>query len=153
MRSADPLRKRAHGACGFTLIELLIVVVIATLLATIAYPAFVAQLHKAPRSDALAAMVRIETAQARFRSNHSRYASLSEIGVAETSAAGNYSLKAERNTADGYVVIAKAAGAQAGDTACRYLKLDVVRANSSYSSGPDASVANQGSENRKCWSL
>jgi type IV pilus assembly protein PilE len=135
------------------MIELLIIVVIAAVLAGIAYPAFVSQLNKARRSDAVAALVRIEAAQARFRSNGSRYGSLREIGVAESSAAGHYSLKSEGHTADGYVVIATATGAQAGDASCRFLKLDVVRATASYRSGPDASTANPDLENRRCWSL
>jgi type IV pilus assembly protein PilE len=138
---------------GFTLVETMIVIVIVGLLAALAYPSFVAQLQQTRRADALTALVQIESAQARFRSNSSRYGTLAEIGVASTSAAGFYGLQAANNTADGFTALAVAAGAQMHDTACRYLKLDVAGANTTYRSGPDASVANPDSDNQKCWSL
>jgi type IV pilus assembly protein PilE len=140
-------------ARGFSLIELLAVLVIVALLLSLAYPLFADQLHKVRRSDALASMVQIESAQARFRSNNSRYGDLSEIGAANVSAAGHYSLKASNNTADGYEVLATAIGGQALDTQCRYLKLVVMRANSVYSSGIDLALGNGIAENRKCWRL
>jgi type IV pilus assembly protein PilE len=138
---------------GFSLIELIVVLAIAALLAALAYPAFADQLRKARRSDALASMVQIETAQARFRSSNSRYGSLSEIGSANLSPAGHYALNASNHTADGYEALATALGGQALDMRCRYLKLVVVRANSVYSSGNDLSLGNSIAENRKCWQL
>jgi type IV pilus assembly protein PilE len=138
---------------GFTLVETMIVIVIAGVLAALAYPSFVAQVQQTRRADALTALVQIESAQARFRSNGSRYGTLAEIGVASTSAAGHYLLQATDNTADGFSVLAIAAGAQTHDVACRYIELDVAGATTTYRSGPDTSVANRDSDNQKCWSL
>jgi type IV pilus assembly protein PilE len=138
---------------GFTLIETLIVMAIVGVLAALAYPGFVAQVQQTRRADALSALMQVEAAQARFRSNASRYGTLVEIGVAATSAAGHYVLQATDNTADGFVAVAVAAGAQTHDATCRYIRINVVGGNTTYQSGPDATAANPIADNQKCWSL
>jgi type IV pilus assembly protein PilE len=138
---------------GFTLIEALVVMVIVGILAALAYPSFVAQVQQTRRADALTALMQVESAQARFRSNSSRYGTLSEIGVAGTSAAGHYLLQASDNTSDGFIAVAVASGAQAHDAACRYIKINVAGGNTIHRSGPDPTVANPDADNQKCWSL
>ncbi len=69
-------------ARGFTLIELLLVLMISLVLCLLAWPRFEAQLHKARRSEAQAALTSLLHAQARYRSNHRRYArSLAELSA------------------------------------------------------------------------
>jgi type IV pilus assembly protein PilE len=138
---------------GFTLIELLAVIAIAAVLAGIALPSFEAQLHKARRADALTAVVQIHGAQERARSRGTRYGDLAEIGAAAVSPAGHYRLQIVAFSADGYELRATAVGAQARDTACRFMTARAVGMNLVYASGSDASVANAEPSNRRCWSL
>jgi type IV pilus assembly protein PilE len=60
---------------GFTLVELMVALAIAGILAAIAYPAYVKQMQKGRRADALAALTAIMQAQERYRANVSDYAS------------------------------------------------------------------------------
>ncbi len=67
---------------GLSLIELMIALCITGVLAAIAWPRFEAQLQKARRSEAHAALGEVLTAQSRFRSTHKHYAgSLAELGM------------------------------------------------------------------------
>ena len=138
---------------GFTLIELLAVVSMAGALTGVALPTFESQLQRTRRTDALVSMMQVQAAQERFRSNGARYGSLADIGTPGVSPAGHYSLQALSADEDGYVVLATATGTQARDANCRNLSLQMAGANISYASGPDATVANPDSVNRKCWNL
>ena len=138
---------------GFTLIELLAVVSMAGALTGVALPTFESQLQRTRRTDALVSMMQVQAAQERFRSNGARYGSLADIGTPGVSPAGHYSLQALSADEDGYVVLATATGTQARDANCRNLSLRMMGANPTYASGPDATVANPESVNRKCWSL
>jgi type IV pilus assembly protein PilE len=143
----------ARGSRGFTLIELMIVVAIAGVLGSIAMPSFEAPLHKARRSDVLVATMQVQAAQERLRGNTARYGSLAELGVAPVTPNGHYRLALDDTTADGYVLLATATGAQARDAACRHMKLTSTQLNLAHASGPDAGVANPDLANRKCWNL
>ena len=150
--SARP-RRAARGCVGFTLIELMIGVAIVGVLSSLALPSFEGPLQRARRADVLVSMVQIQAAQERYRGNANLYGSLAEIGVAATSSAGHYLLRASAAGADGYDVHATATGAQARDTACRHMKLSAVGMNLVYASGADSSAANPAPINRKCWNL
>ena len=147
-----PARQR-QAIGGFTLIELLAVVSMVGALTGVALPAFEGQLQRVRRTDALVSMMQVQAAQERFRSNGARYGSLADIGTPGMSAAGHYSLQALSADEDGYNVLATATGSQARDANCRNLSLNMAGANISYASGPDATVANPDSVNRKCWNL
>lgn len=150
--SARGLRSSARSA-GFTSLELLIAVAIAGVLSSLAYPSFVDQLTRARRVDAVVALTSAQLAQERWRANRTSYGSLADIGVAGVSSAGHYTLQVVASSATGYQVLATARGTQDRDAACRNLRLDVDGANFAYASGPDSTVANPASINRRCWSL
>ena len=144
---------RRRSLAGFTLIEMLVVLSMTGLLTSVALPTFEGQLQRARRSDVLVTMMQVQAAQERWRSNGARYGSLADIGTPGVSPAGHYSLQALSADEDGYVVLATATGTQARDANCRNLSLRMMGANPTYASGPDATVANPESVNRKCWSL
>ena len=148
MRNLTPTRRAARG---FTLIEILIALSMAGVLSSVAVPTFQGHLQKARRADALVTMMQVQLAQSRWRANDTHYATLAQIGVASVSSAGNYTLALTSDNDDHYEVRAAATGAQAGDAVCRNMVLRVTGANVVQASGPDASVANPASVNRKCW--
>lgn len=141
-----------HRERGFTLVELMIVVAVAGILSSVAYPSFMGQLQKIRRSDALVSMLQIQAAQERWRANNVEYGTLVEIGAAATSAVGHYTLSVAAPSATGYEVLATAQGAQAHDDLCRNLRIRVDGGNVVQTSGPDAATANAASANRQCWS-
>ena len=142
-----------RAAAGFTLIEMMIAVSVAGVLSSVAYPSFVGQVQKVRRTDAVVAMMQVQWAQERWRSNNTAYGSLADIGANATSPAGYYTLQVSANNTSGYEVLATAVGAQARDTNCVQMKLSMQGANTVYASGPDAGVGNAAAANRQCWSL
>jgi type IV pilus assembly protein PilE len=144
---------RHHGARGFTLIEMLVATAVTGVLSSVAYPSYQGTVQKARRTDALVAVLEVQAAQERWRSNHAAYGSLAEIRQAAHSAAGHYTLEL-RNVGDtGYELWATARGAQAGDNACRTLKLVMNGLNAVQTSGPDANTTNASDANRRCWGV
>lgn len=144
---------RSRRAAGFTLIEMLVGLAVAGVLSGIAYPSFEGVVLKARRSDALVALMQVQAAQERWRSNQRAYGSLAEIGMPARSAAGHYLLQVVSSEADRYEIVAQATGVQARDAACRTLKLTLDSATVTHSSGPDATQANPQAANRRCWNL
>ena len=145
--------QRMGHAGGFTLIELLCVIAVAAVLAAIAYPAYQGAVHKARRSDALAALLQLQLAQERHRANHPSYATLAELGLPAVSPQGQYSLAVPAAGPAGYQLLASAQGAQSGDSACRHLRLVVAGGDITHSSGPDLLNANPDALNRRCWGM
>jgi type IV pilus assembly protein PilE len=144
---------KAARVSGFTLIEVLVVVAIAAVLAGIAYPSFHAQLLKARRIDALAALMQAQLAQERWRAHSAHYGSQAQIGMPATSSAGHYALQVTVHTSDSYALSATATGGQGRDAACRHLQLRASGADLVYASGPDATAANAAAANRQCWGM
>ncbi|MEP7138123.1 MAG: type IV pilin protein [Caldimonas sp.] len=138
-------------ARGFTLIETLVTVAIAGVLSSIAYPNLEGHVLRARRTDGLVAILQAQLAQERYRANNAGYGTLAEAGLRGVSAAGLYTVQVVAPSADSYVIVASANGAQARDTGCRFLRLTQADATLSYASGTDATAANDGAANRKCW--
>lgn len=63
---------RAHAA-GFTLIELMIVVVIATILLSIAFPMYLHQIRESRRTDARSALLDLAAREERYFATNSAY--------------------------------------------------------------------------------
>ena len=66
--------RRATHPTGFTLVELCIVMTVAGLLLTVAWPSYRAQLLRGQRADAVAALQRVQLAQESHRAFHGLYA-------------------------------------------------------------------------------
>ena len=143
-------RARTHG---YTLVETLVALLIAGVLASIAYPSFAGHVQRARRTDALVALMTLQMAQERLYSNTMSYGSLAQAGIAAVSPSGHYRLEVVSNGSAGYEAVATATGAQTSDASCRVLKLTVQGANALQASGPDGSTANAPATNRRCWSL
>ena len=146
-----PASKRAQR--GFTLIELMFSVTIVGFLSSVAFPAYQGTVQKVRRSDALIALMDLQMAQERFRTNNAAYGSLTDLRARATSPAGHYQLDVQAPSDAGFVALATAAGSQRSDAACGVLKLTVDGGNVSYASGSDSHVGNDGAANKRCWSL
>jgi type IV pilus assembly protein PilE len=117
-------------ACGFTLVELCVVLAVAGVLATVAWPSFQSQLQRSRRADAVSALLRVQMAQENYRSHHGLYApQLSALKGAATprSGEGLYDIELHSQGGDGYEARARArpGSLAAGDTGCTVLSLQV----------------------------
>lgn len=137
---------------GFTLIETMVTVGVAGVLSSVAYPSLEGHVLRARRTDALVALMNAQLAQERYRANNTAYGNLTDIGVRGSSIAGHYALQVTTNSADGFVLLASASGAQARDAACRHLRVSSLGTGIVYASGPDTATGNDAAVNRKCWS-
>ena len=103
---------------GFTLIELMIVLAVAALLSTIAYPSYVAQVAKGRRSDGKQALVELAQKLERFYSERGTYAgaALGSSGIyPAVSSGGYYALTITTQTVDDFAIAATPQGVQVGD--------------------------------------
>lgn len=137
-----PSRSRSQG---FSLIELMVAVVIAGILAAIAYPAYTAQLQRGRRADAIAALTAVMQAQERYRSNVSNYASsLSDLNLDIAKITPHYQVSLS-GVGDpptftiGYVATAKpvAGGKQARDSTCKTFTVTLTGATPQYAATGD----------------
>jgi type IV pilus assembly protein PilE len=123
-------RAAGRHAPGFTLVELCVVLAMAGVLASIAWPSWQSQLQRARRADAVAALLRLQLAQENYRAHHGLYAS--QLGVlagatAPRSSEGLYDIELLGAGGDRYEAraTARAGGVMAGDTGCTVLSLQV----------------------------
>jgi type IV pilus assembly protein PilE len=155
-----PVRDR-----GFTLVELMIAVVVAGVLLAVALPSFTGSLRKSRRSDAFSALTAVQQAQERWRSLHGTYAANSDLtvattatppglGLAASTASGNYGIAISDPSANGYTVIATATstGSQSSDAGCATMAVLVSSGDIKYggSSGSIDWTATNPDPNR-CW--
>lgn len=113
---------------GFTLVEVLTVCALATLMAALALPSYQSHLTRARRSDAVAALTRLQAAQERLRAFQGLYsADFGALQLPATSSEGQYALDIQLDAPDGYraTATARAGGQQAHDDACAQLVLRV----------------------------
>ncbi|MFM2056324.1 MAG: hypothetical protein RLY71_709 [Pseudomonadota bacterium] len=163
MATHDTPRSRATGTAtrpaqrGWTLIELVIGLLVLALLAAVAVPTYLGQVRKLRRADAIAALLRLQQAQERWRTNQPSYAgtlAASGLNLATLSPGGNYLLATRTDpasAASAYQVSAVAQGAQAQDSTCRYMRIDVQGGVIVHQSGPDDLHGNTATLNRRCW--
>lgn len=99
---------------GFTLIELLIVVAIAAILASVAYPSYTSSVRKGKRAEAKTALMAVLQAQEKYRANCTQYAT--GLGTAEECTDPNFKLVQPNKSATGLYNIALTAGSATGFT-------------------------------------
>lgn len=121
---------RQRPAGGWTLVELTIALTVAALLGSIALPSFADHWRSARRSDAVAALIRLQAAQEQYHAVHGIYAaSLTALRGASAgrSESGWYDIALEAAQPQSYraVALARADGSQAGDSSCRRITLQV----------------------------
>jgi len=146
---------------GFTLIELMVVLVIAGILAAIAYPAYTQHMARSRRADAMAALTVVMQAQERYRSNVSAYAStLADLSLQDiTRVAPDYQVTLDGvgttpTFTSGYKVTATAlsSGKQAGDKVCKTLSVTMTGAMPTYTAtGDPNSTGSDTDTSSLCW--
>ncbi|MBX3628905.1 MAG: prepilin-type N-terminal cleavage/methylation domain-containing protein [Nitrosomonas sp.] len=106
---------------GFTLIELMILVSIASILITMAYPSYMQYATKASRAAAQSEMMAIADRQQRFLLTHRAYADKSTLEAngyflpANVSTRYSYAIVLGKGAAPSFTLIFTPIGAQAGD--------------------------------------
>ncbi len=146
---------RTHG---FTLIELMVVVVIAGVLAAVAYPAYTGQVRKSRRAEAINLLSAIVQAQERYRANGSTYAStLGQLGIYASKITPHYTVAlsgvgataATASVAYGYQVTASTVSTspQASDTQCATLTVKMQTGSLEYT----ATDSSNNATDSKCW--
>jgi len=101
---------------GFTLVE-----------CVVALPSFQGQALRTSRLDAVQALTRVQLAQEQYRAAHGLYATELAVlrGVTPVSDQGRYTLTVASTGPESYRATAVARGAQARDSSCQALTLDV----------------------------
>ncbi|MBC7992508.1 MAG: prepilin-type N-terminal cleavage/methylation domain-containing protein [Rhizobacter sp.] len=138
---------------GFTLIELMVATAITGILAATAYPSFQGPLLKARRIDGITTLLQLQMSQERWFSNHRSYATQAEMGSSVASSQRYYEIQVTEATPTGFSAVARGTGTQAGDNACRVLRLTVEGGHTSYASGADERTANDSAATKRCWNL
>ena len=127
---------------GFTLVEIVTTCALVGIVAGVALPSYRDQQMRGRRADAVAALTQLQAAEERYRANNGFYSSdFGALQVAATSPEGLYALALELDGSEHYHASASAVAgkAQAGDSACPQLVLDVAAGFAEI--GPD----------RRCW--
>jgi type IV pilus assembly protein PilE len=131
---------------GFTLPELMAVVVVVAILAVVAFPAFMDQVRKSRRAEAIASLNAIAQAQERWRANNPAYTtdlSASGVNVANPGS-GYYVLSVTAAASSSFTAVASAAGAQSGDASCTRLGLTLNQGTFTYAASGTATA-------NRCW--
>jgi type IV pilus assembly protein PilE len=115
---------------GFTLLELMIVVVIISILAAIAIPAYGRYAYRAHRVDGQELLLRLANAQERYYSTNNKYGSLTDVGFTNANSEKGYynatvtvSANPAGSASQAFVAVAAPVGAQVRDV-CGNLAID-----------------------------
>lgn len=110
-----------------TLVDLVVALAITGVLASVALPSYQAQIAKGRRSDAIAALTRVQMAQEQFRSHHGSYAlALGSLrGAGATSPDGHYEVALVGAHAGGFIARALPRDAALRDSGCGELTVTV----------------------------
>jgi type IV pilus assembly protein PilE len=152
MRHTSHRRQRLGG---FTLIELLIVIAVATILLTIAVPAYQDSVRKSRRADAVAGLTQLQLLQERYRANYPAYATtIASLPSPNptVSPEKHYALSVAAAASSTYTVTAtaQAGSPQFSDTRCRSLSVTMSGGNISHSSTDAGGTVDSVNANR-CW--
>jgi type IV pilus assembly protein PilE len=125
----NSLQSRLQGMRGMTLIELMTVVVILAILTTIAVGSYRRYLMRTNRTEATAALLRVQVAQEKhYLQNNTYTANMALLGVPVETPNGQYQLAigppANGDLATGFIATATAIGGQVSDSACRGITID-----------------------------
>jgi len=148
---------RAARAAGFTLIELMVTVVIVSILASIAIPAYMSSVRKSRRTEARTALLDLAAREERYLATNSAYSSTaSDLGYSTLpgpTASGYYQLNvsvtAPSSTAAAQFTATATAVAGTGqdkDANCYVFKVTQTGAQTSTTSGGTDTTATGG-----CW--
>lgn len=147
-------RRNRHP--GVTLIELLVVLVIAAVLAGMAWPSFTTAVNKSRRADGVSALAELTQAQERWRANHPSYQQDVALltGARSRSAAGHYDLAVVNGSATASGFKARASvhtgSPQGSDAACQVLEVEMLQGNINYRSYSAADGSANGTPD-PCW--
>jgi len=162
-----PLSHRRTLSCGFTLIEMMIAVAILGIVTAIAFPSFLDSVRKGRRAEAFAALVSLQQAQERWRTNNAGYTETlantaspgstpNGLGISAATSSGLYTISVDVGSASaiGYkaTAIANSGTSQVGDGSCKVLGVQVASGTLKYGSG--ASSVDWTATNLdpgKCW--
>ena len=131
---------------GFTLIELMVTIAIVAILAAIAIPMFGEQMAKGRRSEAMSGLTDLQLREERWRSSHTSYGALADLGVAPPS--DNYDFSVSDASGTDVLIKATPKGAQAGDR-CGAFLLRIDNDNNSDPAGVLDKTTSTGAE--RCW--
>ena len=131
---------RIRSIAGFTLIELMVTIVVASILAAIAVPAYTSQIRKSRRTEARTALLDLASREERFNSTNSAYtSSLANLGYSGaawpvTVGSGYYQISvwvcaavpctADAGTGAAFLLTAQPVAPQDKDTICGSFRLD-----------------------------
>jgi type IV pilus assembly protein PilE len=143
---------------GFTLVELMIVIVIASILLTIAIPSYLGQMRKSRRTEARAGLLDLAQREERYMSTNSSYTTNpAQLGYSGTAfpinMSNNYQLSVcvgtilpctgAAATGTTFLLTAAAINGQLKDNPCASLSLD--------NTGSQTAVNSAGTANPSCW--
>src|SRR5437899_10373492 len=135
---------RQHRMRGVTLIELMVVLAIVAILASLAVGSYRRYVLRANRTDATAALLRIQVAEEKFFLQNNAYTtdlSAAGLGVPSPTPNGFYNLAVAGAPAiaTSFKATATATGAQTQDTSCQTLTID------------DQGLRNSAPSTTDCW--
>lgn len=120
------MKRQQYLNRGFTLVELMIVIIVLSILASIAYPSYSQYVLRANRSEGQAMLNDAAARQERYFAQNNVYVTattdISKLGRSATSTSGKYALTV--SSTNGYTFTATPQGGQAKDTGCGNLTLD-----------------------------